>query len=204
MLKVVYGTGNPAKLSAMRRALKGLDLQLTGAGETGLPLPQVQEDGKTPLENARIKARAYYEALKRPVFSCDTALILEGIPPIYRPGVRARRAGGQAMDDGQMIEYYGDLARRFGPVRARYQNAICLNWDRDTLYECQDEDLWGEPFLLLDTPHPRREKGFPLDSLSADLASGAYLYDLGPQALDGIAMGGGFFRFFTQVIRMQG
>ena len=35
-----------------------------------------------------------------------------------------------------------------------------------------------EPFILVTTPHTKRVPGFPLDSLSVDIATGKYYYDL--------------------------
>lgn len=70
-MKLLYGTGNRAKLSAMRSRLKQLDIELIGLDDLraeGKTIPQVVEDGKSPLENARLKATAYYEAFHIPVF----------------------------------------------------------------------------------------------------------------------------------------
>ena len=38
----------------------------------GKNVPEVKEDGNTPLENA---AMVYYEAFQIPVFSCDSGLV---------------------------------------------------------------------------------------------------------------------------------
>ena len=65
-MKLLYGTGNLAKLSAMRNRLEQLDIELIGLNDLrveGKNVPEVKEDGNTPLENARLKAMAYYEAL---------------------------------------------------------------------------------------------------------------------------------------------
>lgn len=35
-----------------------------------------------------------------------------------------------------------------------------------------------EPFILVTQPHPKRVEGFPLDSLSVDIETGKYYYDL--------------------------
>ena len=35
-----------------------------------------------------------------------------------------------------------------------------------------------EPFILTATPHTKRVEGFPLDSLSKDIKTGEYYYDL--------------------------
>ena len=61
-MKLLYGTTNRAKLDAMKKALAGLPIEMIGLGDLSGPLPKIEEDGATPLENAQRKARAYYEA----------------------------------------------------------------------------------------------------------------------------------------------
>lgn len=78
-MKLLYGTGNPAKLDAMRRRLKKSEIELIGLRDLeaeGIAIPAVPEDGKTPLENARQKAMAYYKAFRMPVFSVIRVCIL--------------------------------------------------------------------------------------------------------------------------------
>lgn len=36
----------------------------------------------------------------------------------------------------------------------------------------------SEPFIITSKPHGKRIKGFPLDSLSIDIRTGKYYYDL--------------------------
>ena len=58
-MKLLYGTGNLAKLSAMRNRLEQLDIELIGLNDLrveGKNVQEVKEDGNTPLENARLKA----------------------------------------------------------------------------------------------------------------------------------------------------
>ncbi len=73
-MKLLYGMGNPAKLSSMKKKLKKLEIELIGLKDLNCEIPDVPETGKTPLENARIKALAYYHAFHIPVFSCDFGL----------------------------------------------------------------------------------------------------------------------------------
>ena len=50
-MKLLYGTGNPAKLDAMRHRLAGLGIELIGLKDLGgVKQPEIIEDGKTPLE----------------------------------------------------------------------------------------------------------------------------------------------------------
>ena len=76
-MKILYGTTNKAKLQAMRVALESFDIELIGLGDIDSELPSITENGKTPLENAEIKAKAYYEAFQIPVFSCDSGLYFD-------------------------------------------------------------------------------------------------------------------------------
>ena len=71
-MKILYGTTNQGKLLAMKKSTEGLEIEVIGLHDVEGELPTVNENGKTPLENAEIKARAYFEAFHIPVFSCDT------------------------------------------------------------------------------------------------------------------------------------
>ena len=62
-MKILYGTTNQAKLQAMRHAVEALGISLIGLNEIKGEIPKVNECGKTMLENAEIKAKAYYEAI---------------------------------------------------------------------------------------------------------------------------------------------
>ena len=53
-MKLLYGTGNSAKLDAMRHRLADLGIELVGLKElSDARMPEIVEDGQTPLENAR-------------------------------------------------------------------------------------------------------------------------------------------------------
>ena len=178
-MRILYGTGNPAKLDAMRRNLKGLDIEIIGLKDMEGEIPDVPEDGKTPLENAKQKAWTYFRHYKIPVFSCDSGLYIEGIPDELQPGVHVRTVNGKTLTDEEMLHYYGGLAKKYGDLTAQYINAICLIVDETHAYESMDECLCGEKFLIASKPHSSvRRKGFPIDSLSKEIGSGKYYYDL--------------------------
>ena len=123
-MRLLYGTGNAAKLEAMRRRLAELDLEILGLEDMDKEAPYVPENGRTPLENARQKAFAYYEAFGIPVFSCDSGLYFQGVPEEVQPGVHVRTVGGKYLTDEEMLEYYGGLARKYGDLRARQRFLI--------------------------------------------------------------------------------
>lgn len=202
-MKLVYGTTNSGKLQHMKNMLQGLDIELVGLKEVALEPVNVYEQGNNPLENARQKALAYYSALKVPVFSCDSGLYIAGLNHYDQPGVHIRRVNGRELDDERMLEYYAELALRYGgQVKARHRNAICLVVDDQTLYEYDGDDLASEEFLIVPDPHPRRIPGFPLDSLSVDCNTGRYYFELEHEPSDDNSSISsiGFRRFFERTI----
>lgn len=206
-MRLLYGTGNPAKLDAMKRRLEKLGIELIGLHDLkaeGATIPAVPEDGNTPLENARQKAVAYYKAFQMPVFSCDSGLYFDNVPEEIQPGVHVRTVNGNYLSDEQMLEYYSGLAKQYGNLTARYKNAICFVMEENRIYEAMEPSMESERFILTDTPHSTiRKKGFPLDSISLDRKTGQYFYDLPAEKLDQVAVEDGFLEFFQKVLRVE-
>ncbi len=206
-MKLLYGTGNQAKLSAMRSRLAKLGIDLIGLSDLraeGKIIPEVLEDGKSPLENARIKAKAYYKAFQIPVFSCDSGLYFEEVPDEVQPGVHVRNVEGKCLTDDEMVKYYASLAGKYGNLTAQYRNAICFVMDEEHIYESMDPSMYSEKFILTDKPHSAiRKKGFPLDSLSIDRRTGKYYYDMAEGQLEQLAVEDGFLKFFEEVFMRE-
>ncbi|MBO5228777.1 MAG: hypothetical protein J6B39_07275 [Lachnospiraceae bacterium] len=201
-MKILYGTGNPAKLSSMRSRLAGLDIEIIGLKDINMPIPEIEEDGNTPLENARKKALGYYEAFGMPVFSCDSGLYIDGIPDEEQPGVHVRTINGRSLTDDEMITYYTGLAKKYGDLTVRYRNAICFVMDGEHIYEAMEDNMASEPFIITDKQHADgiRKKGFPLDSISVHIGTGKYYYDIEENELEKVAVEDGFLEFFKKVL----
>ena len=198
---MLYGTGNPAKLSAMRKRLEELGIELIGLKDLKCEIPYVPEIGNTPLENARQKATAYYQAFHIPVFSCDSGLYFDNVPDIIQPGVHVRTVNGKYLTDDEMLAYYSNLARQYGNLTARYKNAICLVINEENIYEAMTPSMESEKFLITEKPNRIFKQGFPLDSLSIDIKSGKYYYDLPEDKLEKVAVEDGFLEFFQEVMK---
>lgn len=178
-MKILYGTTNPGKVKYMKRMLDGLDIELISLNDIKLNVQDIDESGNNPLENARIKALAYYNAAKMPVFSCDSGLYIEGLSEEEQPGVHVRRVHGKVLNDEEMINYYSKLSAKLGgKAIARYKNAICLVIDEKHSFEYDGEDIAGEKFIISSKPHCKRHNGFPLDSLSIDIKLEKYYMDI--------------------------
>lgn len=206
-MKLLYGTGNLAKLSAMRNRLEQLDIELIGLNDMraeGKIVPKVIEDGNTPLENARLKAMAYYEAFQIPVFSCDSGLYFDNVPDEVQPGVHVRNVNGKCLSDDEMIDYYSGLVKAYGNLVARYRNAICFVMDNTHIYETMEPSMESEKFILTDKPHSTiRKEGFPLDSISLDIKTNKYYYDLPEDKLEQLAVEDGFLEFFKNILNLN-
>ncbi len=206
-MQLLYGTGNQAKLSAMKSRLEKIGIELIGLHELraeGKSIPEVLENGNTPLENAKLKALAYYKAFRIPVFSCDSGLYFDHVPDEDQPGVHVRNVNGKCLSDQEMMEYYAGLVRKYGNLVAQYRNAICFVMDEKHIYEAMEPSMYSKKFILTDKPHSKiREKGFPLDSMSIDMKTNRYYYDLAEDELAQFDVEDGFLQFFQKVLSLD-
>lgn len=198
-LTLLYGTGNAAKLEIMKRYLAGFDkIRLVGLKDMNYEWEEPEECGNDPMENARQKALAYYRICRRPVFSGDSGLYIEGLSEEEQPGVHVRRVGGKNLTDEEMRGYYKGIAARFGGrCVARYHNALCLVFSEDEIYESQAEELSWDSFYLTTDERPQKLAGFPLDAISADRRTGLHYYDQKQELEED---GSGYIRFFEEAL----
>ena len=202
-MKILYGTTNNAKLQAMKKAVEVMDVELVGLNDIDGELPDINEIGNTPLENAEIKAKAYFEAFHMPVFSCDSGLYFDEVKEEEQPGIHVRRVNGRELADEEMIQYYASLAAKYGgKLTGRYRNAIYFILDEKHHYSSMDMSIATEPFIMVSEPHAKRVEGFPLDSLSIDIRSGKYYYDLEVKDVS-TSVDKGVRRFFTAIISQK-
>ena len=96
MVRLLVATENPGKKREYEQLLTSLPLQLCTPRDLGLAL-NLQEDGDSYVQNARIKALAYVQASQLPTLADDSGLevdALKGAPGLHS----ARYAGGNAND----------------------------------------------------------------------------------------------------------
>lgn len=198
-MNLIYGTNNPSKLESMRKMLDGLKLTITGLDAYNIKLKAAEETGKDPLSNAIQKAMLYYEQIKQPIFSCDSGLYFEGVDEKDQPGVLIKRIHGNNLSYKGMLSYYSNLAARYGGrLIAYYKNSICLVMDENNIYKYDGEDISSEKFYIVDKPHNKYREGFPLDSLSVEIESMKYYYDLEDNKSENLGVLYGFRSFFIR------
>lgn len=155
---IVVASGNRHKIEEIKAIFKGVKLvSMSEAGFTG----EIEENGKTFKENAYIKAKAVYDAVKLPVLADDSGLCvdaLDGAPGVYS----ARFSGGTSADNrALMLRRLEGIPNR----RARFTCAVCyISQDGKAIFGegCTEGRILFEEI---------GEKGFGYDSLfySADL-----------------------------------
>ena len=76
----------------MKRVTKILGSEIFGLNElkempefANVVFPEIDEIGSNPLENATLKAKAYFNTLKIPVFSCDSGLYFDEVDEKNQP-----------------------------------------------------------------------------------------------------------------------
>jgi len=196
-MKILYATKNLAKFATMKIALKDLkNIELINLFDIKGDIPFVEENGRTPLENAKIKAAAYFELYNMPVFSCDSGLYFDTVPESFQPRVYVRRPQGKELSDEEMIDFYSNLVLKFGNLKAKYKNAICFIYNKDTIFSSDDDVLSGKKFIITSIPHKKRLEGFPLDCLSLN-EKNEYYYDTNIK-VDDINTKKGFEKFFKE------
>jgi len=196
-MKLLYGTSNPSKLSSMKEMLKGMNMEIIGLKDVNIDI-DVEENGISPLENAKIKALSYYKLSGIPTFSCDSGLYIEGIEEEKQPGVFVRRIGDKYLNDEEYIEYYSNLVSNFEePVKAKFKNAICLIIDNENIFEYDEDDI-SNHFLITSKPSKIRKIGFPMDSISLDIETKKYIVEFGKESNKEITVG--IRNFFKKVL----
>lgn len=107
MKKIVIATSNPHKLLEVKEILKDLPYEFVGLNEFP-DIPEIEETGKTLLENSLIKARTVHKITGLPTVADDTGLEVNYLNGA--PGVKsARYAGGNATYQDNLNKLLKDL-----------------------------------------------------------------------------------------------
>ena len=70
--------------------------------------------------------------------------------------------------------------------------------DENNIFTYDGKDISSEIFYMVDKPHKKYREGFPLDSLSIEMKSMKYYYDLDERDSDNLAVIQGFREFFIK------
>ena len=173
-MKVLFATTNPAKIKRYADKLKEKNIEVLTIKDLGINL-KPEETGKNAIENAYIKAKAYYEETKITTIGMDNNLYIEKIPEEKQPGTHVRRVNGKELNDDEMIEYYCKLVDEYGgKLTAKWVYGMVIYDGKET-----KRYSWNKShFYLINKPCEKRNQGYPLDSMSIMPECNKYFVDL--------------------------
>ena len=176
-MKVLIGTTNPAKVTRFEEFLQDCGIEFLTLNDLDITA-EPEETGKSPEENARIKAAFYGQFYDR-VICNDSGLYFDGIAmdDPRQPGLNIRAPKGRRLDNEEMIEYYSALVSELGgKILAYYLDGIAVYRDGE-IQSFLDEQGKAAAFYMVDTPSPNRHPGWPLDSISLNRNTMIYFTD---------------------------
>ncbi len=166
-MKLLVATNNMGKLREFNKILGELGIECVSLKDMGINI-DVEEDGKTFLENAKIKAEEVFKIAGIPTVSDDSGLEVDAL--FGEPGVYSARYAGVHGDDEAnnrlLLEKLKDVPDE--KRSARFKCAIYLVMSEDKHYFSEGS---AEGFIL----HSKKgENGFGYDPLffSSDLKKG--------------------------------
>lgn len=176
-MRILIGTTNPSKVGYFETLLADADAVFVTPRELGIA-DEPQETGRTPAENARLKA-AFYGQYADAVICADSGLYFDPLQldDPRQPGLHVRTPHGVRLDDEQMIACYAALAHSLGGrVMAYYLDACAVQRGGRTYgFQATRAEARARAFYLTDSACVARREGWPLDSLSLDLEGISFL-----------------------------
>ncbi len=174
--RILFGTGNQAKLDHLRVFLDSLHIEILSPDDVGVVL-DVPENGNSPEENAALKACAYFEAARIPTFAIDAGLTIAKFPAEKQPGVFVRRihSEGREASDAEMLAYYARALQEVGGESpGTWHVAITSMFAPDTILSSR----YTLNVLMTAQPSPTLIPGAPLSSLMCDPITGVYYSEM--------------------------
>lgn len=181
MKKLLVATTNPAKLAEYRLLLRDLPLEVISLCDVGISQAP-EESGETFAENARLKARFYFERAGIATLADDGGLEVDALGGA--PGVRSHRWLGDdaSASDRELAEEVIRRMQGVAPERrsARIRAAAALVYREDgTVRESVAEAAIEG--VIAERAHPDIRRGFPYRAVLWLPERGCYLGELGPE-----------------------
>lgn len=159
MRKLIVASNNSKKIKEIKQILSKYPIEIVSLKEAGINV-DVEEDGKTFLENAYKKASEIYKIVPDcMVLSDDSGLMVDCLGG--EPGVYSARFAGEHGNDKKNNEKLLSLLRgkEYEEKKARFVCAIVLIVDSNNIIKVQGE----AEGIIIDTE--KGENGFGYDPL---------------------------------------
>lgn len=182
MHQIFLATHNLSKIKRLQNYLKIDNLQLLSFQDYPSLLSLPEEDGNSELENAKIKAKSYYQQVQITCLALDNGLYFEQLPADQQPGKHVQRIAGVLDTDSpqvrfdKMVEFYSQLARQHGGFLPGYfLDVYCLFDGKEFYYQQARRNI-----VLTDQVH-QVDLDFPICSLYQ--VNGVYYHDLSTEQM---------------------
>jgi XTP/dITP diphosphohydrolase len=179
MNRLLIATTNSAKLAEYRVLLRPFDLEVISLRDAGIDV-EAPEDGATFIENARLKARFYFDRAGIATLADDGGLEVDALGGA--PGVHSHRWLGADADDRALAEEIVGRMRGVAAERrtARLRAVAVMIFAeegerRETVVEAAFEGV------IADRCYPRIQPGFPYRAVLMIPQRGCYLAELGEE-----------------------
>jgi XTP/dITP diphosphohydrolase len=179
MNRLLIATTNSAKLAEYRVLLRPFDLEVISLRDAGIDV-EAPEDGATFIENARLKARFYFDRAGIATLADDGGLEVDALGGA--PGVHSHRWLGADAGDRALAEEIVARMRGVAPERrtARLRAVAAMIFAeedarRETVVEAAFEGV------IADRCYPRIQPGFPYRAVLMIPQRGCYLAELGEE-----------------------
>lgn len=172
MKEILFATSNDSKVARFYNKLLEKGILLKSLKDIDVDI-NVEENGETAIENAMIKAKAYYEATNMITMAMDDTMYIDDIPEDKQPGVFVRRVNGKRLNDEEMIDYYTNLVKEYGKdgkLNTKWILGMAIIKDgKVSTYNGVTEE-----YYLVDTPADEIRKGYPLSSILINKKANKY------------------------------
>lgn len=199
MKEILFATGNASKVARFNEKLLDKGIVLKSLKDLNINL-DVEENGKTAIENATIKAKAYYEVTKMTTMAIDDTMYIDDIPDEKQPGVFVRRVNGKRLNDEEMIDYYTNLVKTYGKdgkLNTKWISGMVIIKDG----EISTYTYITSEYYLVDTPTKDMKEGYPLSSILVNKKTNKYdIYLTEEDKKVGQADDSGYIEFIEKTI----
>lgn len=135
--EILLATNNEGKIERFKHLIKdaGLDVQIHTPRSLGLEVEDMEENGATLTENAKIKAMAYFGKINLPILANDTGFYVEGEGLVSTP----KRSALEGLDHKNLTqeEVADRLLEFWKGVATKHGGRV--------------DAAWVESFVLVDT-----------------------------------------------------
>lgn len=193
MKRIILATANLDKVKEFRRILREYPIELN-------PAPysiKVSETGRDFIENAIIKARAYYKEFNIPVVSDDSGLevdIIGKAPGIF--SARFSQEGNYRSNIYRLLDQIRDIPEE--KLKARFVCAVCFIDERGIIHIAQET---CEGYLIKEL---RGSSGFGYDPIFYYPELGRTFGEISSEEKDKVSHRGKALRKLFSAIPLEG